>query len=129
MSNEVKISELTELQNISINDYLSVIHDNNSVYSNYKLKINTLKNYLNIPIEDILAQINIATITKDGLMAKSDKLKLESLKNYDDAIITEKITNAEEQIANLTANIEEIKNAPGIDLSEYLKTENADKKY
>ena len=45
MSNEVKISELTELQNISINDNLSVIHDNNSVYSNYKLKINTLKNY------------------------------------------------------------------------------------
>ena len=129
MSNEVKISELTELQNISINDYLSVIHDNNSVYSNYKLKINTLKNYLDIPREDILAQIDIATITKDGLMAKSDKLKLESLKNYDDAIITEKITNAEEQIANLTANIEEIKNAPGIDLSEYLKTENADKKY
>lgn len=129
MSNEVKISELTELQNISINDYLSIIHDNNSVYSNYKLKINTLKNYLNIPIEDILAQIDIATITKDGLMAKSDKLKLESLKNYDDAIITEKITNAEEQIANLTADIEEIKNAPRIDLSEYLKTENADKKY
>ena len=63
MSNEVKISELTELQNISMNDYLSVIHDNNSVYSNYKLKINTLKNYLDIPIEDILAQINIATIT------------------------------------------------------------------